>query len=594
MSIWRCSENYRKLEFGLSRTLVAECATSVLAIACAVSSADAFAQGAPVSPITVVPQSIAPLAPEKGFKVDIPDGGAIAPPSGAEAMWTEIGDVRVEGGFAEVSAATEGVLAELRGKRVTLAQIYAAASAIEAAHARAGFVLARVSVPPQQLSPGAMLRLVVTDGYIESVDVSGLSVRARQAAMARAGKLVGKRHLRLAQIEEPLLRVGDIAGLSLRSTLMRGDQSGGSKLVLEGQHQWFGVNLAADNQLDASLGKWGVSARVAINSALGLGEQAYGFVATGYQLGELFKANPRERVLGGGIILPLGSGRITLNPEATFARTAPDALPGAPQTLGTLRRLTMRVSDSLLRTRRAQAGMNVAVEQVEEASTAPAFDVTISRDRFMVARIGGYYNGRSVSGAFSYGASVQLSQGLGDLGAISAAESASGGVPFSRLNAGTGFTHLNLSMNAAWAIGKRFGVSLSGRGQTSFGRALFRAEQVSLEGADGLSAYLGGRAVVDAGFVGRVEISNHAMLASGAKALLPGVEPYIFGAFGTGRLEAPTVLEPGSVSAFNFGGGLRATLAERLGVGVEYARGFSHARALDGVGRVNLTTTLRF
>jgi len=123
------------------------------------------------APVTVTPPSLRPQPTDNGFRIDIPNAGALSAPAGAESLSVTLASVSVEGGFAEVAGQTDPILAQLRGQRVTLAQVYAAASEIEAIHARAGYILARVSVPPQDLHDGGTLRIVVTDGFVEAVDV---------------------------------------------------------------------------------------------------------------------------------------------------------------------------------------------------------------------------------------------------------------------------------------------------------------------------------------------------------------------------------------------------------------------------------------
>jgi hemolysin activation/secretion protein len=143
------------------------------------------------APSTVTPPTLAPPQPQNTVAVEVPEAGAIAPPPGAEGLSVTLGSVEVEGGFAEVSRESQAIVARLQGHPVTLAQVYAAASDIEAAHARAGYVLARVSVPPQQLRDGGALRIVVTDGFIDRVDVSRLPARVQPPVAARPGHAGG-------------------------------------------------------------------------------------------------------------------------------------------------------------------------------------------------------------------------------------------------------------------------------------------------------------------------------------------------------------------------------------------------------------------
>lgn len=543
-----------------------------------------------VSPATVTPQTLVPQARDSGFRVEIPEAGALTPPRGAETLQVEIGEARLEGGFVEVASQVRPILDQLSGHRVTLAQIYAAASEIEAIHARAGFVLARVSVPAQDLSAGGRLSLRITDGFIEAVDLAGLPSHVRAAVGARTQALQGRRHLRLRDIEQALMIASDTPGLTLRSTLMRGAQPGAARLVLEGEHRLFSGVAGADNQMDPSLDDWSVNLQLAANSPFGLGEQVYGFASSGYDLGKLFSASPRARVLGAGVVLPLGDGRFSLNPEVTISRTAPAPAAGAPATLGKLDRFSLRLNGLVVRTRAQQLGVNLSLDHLEEENVATGFSQTLSHDRYMAIRLG--VSGAAQLGWAQVSGSAQFSQGLGGLDALTPAQAAASGIPYSRLGAAPDFTRLNAGVRAAFAGPAALDLALSLRGQTGFGHALFRAEQTPLEGVDGLSAYVGGRTAVDSGLVARFEASRALSLGSGRTAA--AVAPYVFAAAGAGRLEQPTALESGAFKAANFGLGLRATLLRRLTVAVEYAHGVSDDRVLDGVDRGGVTTSVRF
>lgn len=545
-----------------------------------------------VLPSSVTPPTLVPARPDTGFQVNIPQAGALQAPAGADGMAVSLGEVRVEGGFAEVADQVQAVTAVLAGKRVSLAQIYWAAARIEEIHARAGYMLVRVSVPPQDLRDGGALRIVVTDGFIERVDASKLPARVRGAAMARAGQLEGLSHVTLEWIESPLMIAGDIPGLALRSTLMRGDRPGGAGLVLEGSHHLVSGSVGVDNVLSPALGRWGGNLQVSLNSVLGLGEQIYGFVASDYEINHIFDDQSHARVVGGGAIVPLGDGRLNLNPEVTFARTMPVPTPGAPASVGTLRRLSLRASDTLARTRWMQAGASLTVEHINETNELPSFAVMISHDRYMAARLG-LSLAKARTNGNSLGGSVQFSKGLGDLGAISAAAASASGVGFSRAGSSTNFSKLALNAHARWRFGGILSYDIIARGQTGFGKPLVRAEQFAPEGADGLSAYVGGVTALDTGAVVRNELAVHVPLKDPA-GLLSALAPYAFVAFGGGRLERPTAVEQGRISAFNLGAGVRVTLLGRLAVGVECARGISDTSALDKVNRVSATATLRF
>lgn len=572
---------------------MSRCAALTRSIVCSAFiavPASAFAQVA--APSTVTPQSLRPEKTDNGFRVDIPEAGGLKAPAGSENLKVRLGTVVLEGGFPEVAAETDAALNQLRGQTVTLARIYEIASQIEAAHARAGFVLARVVIPPQDLQDDGTLRIVVVDGFVEQVDVSGVPVRVRAVVARRVAGLQGRRHLRLSEIERALLIANEVPGLTLRSTLLRGGQPGGTRLALEGRHKLVSGSIGGDNYLASSLGTWSVNAQFSLNSPFGLGEQVYGFVSSGYDVSKLFGSDVRERVLGGGIVLPVGDGRLTFNPEATFTRTQPTPAPGAPATAGDLRRLAFRAGFTLEKTRSRSLQLSGSVEQIEESNKAPLFALTLSRDRYMVARLGIGFDRFDIDRG-SYGVAAQISQGLGDIGARTLADTVSSGVGFSRLGSNNNFTKLTAQGHAVLPLAPGWDVAALAKAQTSFGAAVFRAEQFQLEGADGVSAYVGGGTAVDQGGALRVELRHR--LISGAGELGLAVSPYLFAAGGAGSIARPTILEATNLRVGALGVGARAGL-DRVGLyfNVEYAYGFSNFLPLDKSDRVNVTATLRF
>lgn len=554
----------------------------------AIYPAVAFGQAA--APSTITPRSLAPQDAPRDIQVDIPGGGALQPPKGAEQLSVEIGDVVVEGGFAEVAGATEAVAARLRHGRHTLAEIYAAASEIEAIHARAGYVLARISVPPQKLHDGGALRLVVTDGFIEAVDVSALPARVRVPVQRAMAGLARRPHLRMRDIEQALVIANDVPGLTMRSTLTRGDEPGGAKLILSGTQVPVSFQFGVNNSYDASLGTYAVSGEIVLNSLLGQGETIYGFIASHYDITRLFAERSPAAIAGGGIVLPIGDGRLTINPELTYARTRPLPVIGAPQTVGRLRRFTLRGNYTLARSRHRNVGLTLTVEQIDATNDAPDFAVRLSHDRFMAARLGISLTRTGEPGS-GWGGSLRISQGLGSMGAITLDQATVAGTPFSRAGSSPSFTNIDGSANFSHPAGP-LSFFLQARAQGTFGKAQFRSEQFSLEGSDALSAYTGGIATTDEGAVGRLEIApRNSILAS---KVGPAIRPYLFVAGGLGRINRPTIIEPDSIRAAAMGVGASiAFLKPNLQATVEYARGFSSYAPLDKVDHIGFTATLR-
>jgi hemolysin activation/secretion protein len=571
---------------GLSASRRRVAVSLVIGVASIVIAGPAAAQT--TAPSSVTPPTLRPEAPATS-PVMIPQSDGLRPPAGTEGLSVTLAGVDVEGGYPEVAGQTDAILAKLKGRKVTLAEVYATASAIEAAHVRAGYILVRASVPPQQLVDGGTVRIVIVDGFIEDVDTSTVPARSRAVVAARVAGLAGRHHIKLAQIEEPLLLASDVPGVSLSSTLMRGSQPGGARLVINAKQHLLSGNVGFDNSYSPLLDRYGFSTQLSLNSALGLGEQFYGFAAGGYDLGKFFSTDAPVRVLGGGAVVPFVNGRLVVNPEATFSRTQPFAPAGVTRTRGVLQRLTVRAGYTITKTRAHTVAVNATVEQLDETNSAIDFGAEISHDRFMAARLGLSYTRTQFDGSY-LALSGQVSQGLGSLGALTVLPA---GVLVSRQRAARDFTKLGLTLRGGMPVAPAVQLAVTVREQTTFGQAVFRSEQTTLEGPDALSAYTGGGTAADSAVTGRAELIR--TFATAAAKERVQIAPYAFVAAGTGWIERPTVLEPGRITAGAAGIGARIAV-EPLGLSLaaEYAHGFADVAALDEANRVNVSVALRF
>src|ERR1700676_1666560 len=297
-----------------------------------------------VAPSQVTPQTLRPAAPSAPGELDLSGGARLQTPAGTAALSFIVGRVRIEGAFPELESETRSLTRTVEGHRVTVAQIYEFANALEQAYERAGYVLVRVTVPPQKLNDRGPLRIVVVDGFIEKVQVDNVPDRVRVLVANRMASLVGRRHIKLDEIERRLLIAGDVPGLRLKSTLARGKALGGALLVLEGTHQVVSATASIDNHLPTSLGTWSYGGSVAFNSAFGFGEQFYGSAQSGGGPERIFDSNSPLRILGAGAVLPLGLDGWVLNPEYTNSRSLPITVNGGLVSIGEFQRFALRTS----------------------------------------------------------------------------------------------------------------------------------------------------------------------------------------------------------------------------------------------------------
>jgi hemolysin activation/secretion protein len=573
------------------RLLAAKPTFFVLASALAMGPISASGQA--VAPSRVTPTTLAPPSgPSGAISLTAPAG--LAAPANAAGLSVAIGSVAVEGGFPELAPETGAITAKLRGRRVTVAEMFAAANAIEQAYASRGYVLVRVAVPPQQLKNGGTLRLVVVDGFVEGVDLKGVPEKQRALVQARLASLIGKRHVTLSEIERRLLLASDVPGLSLASTITRGNAAGGTLLVLEATWNPVAGTLGFDNRLPSSLGNWELNGAVAVNSPLGYGEQIYGAASTGYDLGKVFNATTPMQLLGVGLVLPIGVDGWKINPEYTNSVTRPAPTPGAPAEVGYYQRFDLRASYPLILTRSQALTFQATYEWAQEHLSPIEFNTDIYDDQYNVMRLQLEEHLRLPYGLLA--GTLIFSQGLGGRGETQAALT---GVPLSQQGAYPTFSKLGLDGTWTQPLPYDFQGVLIGQAQTSFGHPLFVAEQFSLDGMQAASAYPLGTFSVDEGATLRGEIQRS--FAFGWTQGRATVAPYVFAAASGGKIDEPTAVEQSWINAESFGLGLRvgadaATTVLPLGstFSVELARGFSNVIGEGQVYRANVAFAVKF
>jgi len=545
------------------------------------------------APSQLTPQNLRPDTASREQGIALSGQPALAPPAGSENLHVLVGDVRVDGAFAELSPLVAAYVREITGNRISVAQIYAFARSIEQAYAQAGYTLARVVVPPQNLVDRGTLVIVVIDGFIESVDVAGVPESIRVEVGARLGYLVGRRHLKGSVIERALLVAGDIPGLKLRSTLMRGTRDGGTRLVLEGDHRIVTGSLGADDRLNRSLGTWQLRGTIAANSALGFGEQIYGTVGSGADLRAAVAGSSPLTVYGAGAVIPVGMDGLTLNPEYTRSTTqTPQAL-RVPASLGTFERFALRMRDPVIWTRSSSLNLNLSIEYVTQQVQAPAFGVTLNNDRYVVARIGPDY-----ATSLPWGAGLQLGVNLSQgLGGRTEADAISSGIPLSRLGAGPEFTKITGNFRVSQPLQNDVRFDVIGSGQLSLAKPMLRSEQFVLDGSEAVSAFAAGTFNVDQGATLRGELVRP--FSTRLDGTAATVSPYLFSAVGHGWVFSATRVEQSTVTAGAIGFGARSSIDTAAGfpglsLGLELARQFTDVPGLRQGWRGNVNAMVTF
>ncbi len=456
----------------------------VLVLGAAGASAQTASQ---ITPRTFTPSTEKP--PSAGLTIsESPDAQA---PAGADKLFVRLADVEVQGGQLIVEAPMAAISKKLTDPAgVSGAQIFEAARELERAYAEAGYILVRVAVPPQKLTDGGTLKFVLIDGYIERVEIRELPKRVRGRIAALTAALIGKRGLKLAELERCVLLAGDVPGAVVRSSLAPGSVPGAVILIMEARQRPITTDVGADNTLGSAFGGYSMSVGLNANSILGLGEQIY-VRAQGDPGSGFFGRFPRNRILASGFLAPIGQDGLTLNVEGVEARTGPtsDLTPGF-ETTDIFRRLSSRLRYPWLRSRSANFATELVFDVENEQENAIVGGVTtpLSLDRLRVVRFNADGDYLSSWGGVFFGR-ASISAGISGLGARTAKEAAATDIPLSRQGADADFSKIELSLGLNQQILRHLAVSLSAQGQDSLGNALAQAEQIGLAGPAALSAF---------------------------------------------------------------------------------------------------------
>lgn len=478
----------------------------------------------------------------------------LAPPPGSESLTIQLADVRVEGALPGSEAEVAALRERLTGERIVVAEIFAAASDLEAAYARMGYVLSRVVIPEQTLEDGGSLRLTVVNGFVERVDTSSVPEPLRARLDALTTPLVDRPSLRLPDIERRLLLAGDMFGLSLGSALSTGARPGGTVVILNPQFRSVTGFVGLDNSFSKDLGRVNFSSGLEFNNHLGRGEVFYVRASGNPRLGSdsYFGDGPKLRTLAAGAIFPVGTNGLTFGVEGANSRTGPDT--GAVATDSDFTRLSFRLFYPVIRSVKRNISVTAALDIQRDRQDLETIvgDIPLYEDRTRVLRLTGEGNWQlSDSSALRTGAI--LSVGLDALGARSASD-ATPDRPLSTGGADADFQKLELSFSYARDFRQDWSLSLAGQAQTSFGTPLLSSEQFGIASTEGLSAFDLGDLTGDSGWFVRSEVARNFPVQRAGSPLI--VSPYLFAAVGMVDLESPTVDEASSINASSFGVGV--------------------------------------
>lgn len=562
----------------------------IVAVQVLLAEPAAKALARPVSPAELTPKHYQQTMGSAGG----PGAAAISMPS-ASTLSSEL-TVRPErivlqGAFAEKGLDAGSLITPLEGKALTVSRMYRLAHDIEALYARAGFVLARVTIPPQALEDGGTLQLLVVDGTIDQIQADNLPLIIRDRVINQLSGLKGKRHLRLEEIERHLLLSGELPGLRLKSALSAGKAPGTTDIIADGTYERVSRIVTISNDLPASAGHVRRSGWVNFNGLFGQGEQIYGALSSSIADRFPFQSDSAFSALGIGAVIPVGSNGMTLAPEYSRTETLSHAKGQFPAERQTFERVALRGNFALVRNRKQALDLGLSLEHLDQKGELADFGLPLSHDSYFVARMSA--REQFWLGGVMMNVSLTQSQGLGgrDEG-----EGQGSGTPLSRGGADPFFSKLEGDLHLSAPLSQDVRSDLYGSFQYSFGAPMMQSESFSLDGPHGLAGFEPGHYSVDTGAVVRLELSRPTDFPWSGKTVT--LAPYVFAAAGWGMLEKPTALEQAESFVQSAGFGLRTDISQdqdRRGLSSNLEFGLGHDSGTGDVAwRVFTTLEARF
>ena len=581
----------------------------VFSVCSVLSASAAAAQG--INPTELAPAA-AP-APSRGVvRSAASPGRSLEAPRNADKTFVAVRRVAIDGAFPEMAEQNAALTGKLQGRRVSLAQIYEAAQELQAAYAKA-YPFARVSIPSQNLQSGE-IRVVVVDGYVEKLDLSGVPEHSRELVRERLEPLIGQRHLTLEAYQRRTMVIGYLSGVSGVASSRPGTTADGNILEIRATENRVSAVIAVDNRLPKYFGPWQFSQSVALNNALGLGEQIAVSTASGPDFNRYFDGTAKSQAYVGDVTVPIGIDGLTAGAGYLSARSRPSPLPlvfsplqevAGERSASRFERAYVRVAYPLILTAERSLKVGATLEHTDNqvrVGPSPAgftefrgWVFEVNHDRYDAVRL--VAEGTSEIpwgwGGNASGLAV-FSQGLGgrtDWGSpllVPGLSRPGAGPTFSKL-AARGIARLNLP--------EAFQLLLIARGQTSFGQPLMIAENFSLDGSMAVSGYAAGSLNVDRGVTLRTELSKpFAFELLGTQNV---VSPYVFYAWGRGVHEWAFTGEFKRIRAETVGLGFRADTnitgsPYGKSLALEFGKSFSNLPFREVEYRTNVSFNVRY
>lgn len=529
----------------LARLLLTATALAPLVLTGAPAAAQAITGPADAS--RVQERLTQPSIRQPGAELVEVEGPAITTaPAGADKVMLNLAAVALEGVSVYDPAELAPLYQDKIGTRISVADVYTLAAELTRHYRNDGFILTQVVVPPQTIE-GGQVKLQVVEGFISEVLVEGTDSESERKLIASYAGQLRSEPLNARKLEQALLLVNDLPGVTARSIIGPDPRQAGAALLrIQVVRDSFEGQVSADNYGSRFLGPLQLQTGLSLNSFLDMNERITAdFI---YAPGPSFN---KELAYGGLTYLqPIGRFGTTLELAGSLASSNPGYTLDEFRVIGRSITYSVKVNQPLLRTRAQNIGVYGRFD-VRNNRTQSNIDAT-REDFIRAVRLGTDFDyiDRAFGGGFN-SFSVEMSQGLSLFGA-----SDSGDANLSRAEGDPQFTKFNGEAQRLQRLTRNLNLLVGVRGQYA-SEALLSSEEFGVGGPNYGRGYDPSEIVGDHGVAGKLELQWTAPIAA---PIFKDYQLYAFLDGGRVWNEDATAASDKVISVASTGVGVRATL----------------------------------
>ena len=378
-------------------------------------------------------------------------------PPGADQVIVDFEGLVVEGATVYSQEDMASLYEEHIGTKAPLSLVFEIADKLQERYREDGYLLARVIVPPQNVSDG-IYKLQVVEGYVESILVEGDAGPVIQRVEAYLRQVVDVRPIDSATMERFLLLANDLPGVTVAGVLQQGtDNVGGARLVVKAQRKPFDAVAWVNNRGSRFTGRSRAALSVAANSFLSTGERTEALVSSTVTSGEQQFVQLRHQQT-------LGTDGLTWFVVTSFGRSHPGLALAALNAETRSSFLSAGLRYPVIRSRQANLYVHGGIDAI--SSTIELVDVEQSDDDLRVLHAGASYDFADPLGGRTQ-VDVGVRQGLSILGA-----SDDNNATNSRADGDSTFTLLHAGASSYQRLFADFSLALQLKGQYAFNTLL--------------------------------------------------------------------------------------------------------------------------